>query len=152
MSPKILKYLKPKKDTELDFGKHIFPKIITQETLLGYHTPEYIKDIGTPERLKQVNKDYLSGKIKRFNSENKRKAIFLDRDGVINYDPNDLSKIDDFKLLPNVTKAIKLINSSDYLAIVVTNQPVIAKGLISFEGLNQIHKKMETLLGQEGVR
>jgi len=152
MSPKIFKYIKSKKGTELDFGKHIFPKIFNQEDFFGYQTPEYIKDMGTPERLRQVSQDYLNGKIQKFNLANKRKAIFLDRDGVINYDPDNLSKIDDFKLLPKVTKAIQLINSSDYLAIVITNQPMIAKGLLSFDDLDQIHKKMETLLGQAGAK
>lgn len=152
MSPGIFKYIKSKKGVELDFGKHIFPKIFNQEKLFGYNTPEYIKDMGTPERLKKVRKDYQSGKIKRLNIENKRKAIFLDRDGVINYDPGDLSNINNFKLLPNVIKAIKLINWSEYLAIVITNQPMIAKGLISFKGVNEIHKKMETLLGLKGVK
>ena len=59
--------------------------------------------------------------------------------------------IDDFELLPGVAEAIRRINSSGYLAIVVTNQPVIARGEVSFEELDQIHNKMETLLGAEGA-
>ncbi|MBU1289749.1 D-glycero-beta-D-manno-heptose 1,7-bisphosphate 7-phosphatase [Patescibacteria group bacterium] len=151
-SKKIFKYLKPQKNTILDFGKHIFPKIYKKEKLFGYNTPEYIKDMGTPERLKQVTKDYLSGKIKRLNIKNKRRAIFLDRDGVINYDPDNLSDINDFKLLSGAAKATKLINSSEYLSILVTNQPMVAKGFITFKDLEQIHKKMETLLGEKGAK
>lgn len=150
MSPQILKYIK--KGTKTDFDKDILPKIVNKKTIFGYNTPEYIKDMGTPERLKEVTKDYLKGKIERFNIKNKRKAIFLDRDGAINYDPGDLSDIDDFKLLPNVAEAIKLINSSEYLTIVATNQPMIAKGFMDFKDLNQIHKKMETLLGKKGAK
>ncbi|MCG2809636.1 MAG: D,D-heptose 1,7-bisphosphate phosphatase, partial [Candidatus Portnoybacteria bacterium] len=63
MSPKIFKHLKPQKNTGLDFGKHIFPKIYKKEKLFGYNTPEYIKDMGTPERLRQIKKDYLEDKI-----------------------------------------------------------------------------------------
>lgn len=44
-----------------------------------------------------------------------------------------------------------MINTSGYLAIVVTNQPVIARGEVTFEELDNIHCKMETLLGKEGA-
>ncbi len=49
------------------------------------------------------------------------------------------------------SKAIKKINSSEYLAIVVTNQPVIARGEVTYDELQEIHNKMETLLGAEGA-
>ena len=55
----------------------------------------------------------------------------------------------DFELLPRVSEAIKLINKSDYLAVVATNQPMIAKGFVSVEEVEMTHKKMETLLGNE---
>ncbi|MCK4539869.1 HAD-IIIA family hydrolase [Candidatus Parcubacteria bacterium] len=152
LSPKILKQIKSQENIELDFGKNIFPKIFKKEKIYGYNTPEYIKDMGTLERLKKVNKDYKSGKINRFNLKNKRKAIFLDRDGVINYDSDNLSNIDDFKILPRTIEAIKKINNSEYLAILVTNQPMLAKGFITFAQLDEIHKKMETLLGNEGAK
>jgi len=150
MSPSILKYIK--KNQETDFAQDVFPKLLGQKIMTGYNTPEYIKDMGTLDRLKQVSQDYFRGKIKKLNLKNKRRAIFLDRDGVINYDPDNLSKIKNFKLLPKTTKAVKLLNSSDYLTIVVTNQPMIAKGFMSFETLAQIHKKMETLLGRKGAK
>jgi len=62
-----------------------------------------------------------------------------------------LRNIDDFELLPDVGKAIKRINDLGYLAIVVTNQPVIARGEVTVEQLQEIHFKMETLLGLEGA-
>ena len=77
--------------------------------------------------------------------------IFLDRDGTINKYVGFLRNIDDFELLPTVAEAIKQINRSGYLAIVVTNQPVIARGEVTFAELNEIHNKMETLLGAEGA-
>jgi D-glycero-D-manno-heptose 1,7-bisphosphate phosphatase len=93
----------------------------------------------------------LSGKVKARNLSNKQKAIFLDRDGTINKYVGFLRNIDDFELIDGVAEAIKHINQSSYLAIVVTNQPVIARGEVSWEELNEIHKKMETLLGKEGA-
>lgn len=152
MTPGIFKYIETKPGVELDFGKHIFPKVIKRENVFGYITPEYLKDMGTPERLKQVKVDYLSGKIARSNLKNERKAVFLDRDGTINYKAGDLFDINQFRLLPGAAKAVKMINSSEYLTILTTNQPVVAKGFLTIDGLNQIHKKMETLLGQEGAK
>ena len=55
------------------------------------------------------------------------------------------------ELIDGVAEAIRKINALGYLAIVVTNQPVIARGEVSFEELDEIHNKMETLLGKEGA-
>ncbi|MDD5015270.1 MAG: sugar phosphate nucleotidyltransferase, partial [Atribacterota bacterium] len=111
ISPKIFKCVKIKRNKEVDFCRDIFPKIIKREKLFGYFTPEYMQDAGTPARLRAVIKNHLSGKIKRLNLENKRSAIFIDRDGTINYDVHHLSDIRRFKIFPSTIKAIKLINS-----------------------------------------
>ena len=119
------------------------------KALYGYVTAEYIKDMGTPERYYSVSEDVEKGKVARLNACHKRPAIFLDRDGVINKEVNLLNKEEQMELIPGAAEAIRLINKSDYLAIVVTNQPVIARNLCTFEELDRIHMKMETLLGQE---
>ena len=75
----------------------------------------------------------------------------MDRDGTINKYVGFLRNINEFELIPGVTDAIKKINRSGYLAIVVTNQPVIARGEVTIEDLQEIHNKMETLLGMEGA-
>ncbi len=148
LSPKILKFLP--KGTFSDFGKDIFPKLVKDgEEVYAYNTPEYIKDIGTLERLKEVEGDILSGKTSRLNKKNKRKAIFLDRDGVLNYEVDLLKTPDEFRLLPGVSESIRKINKSEYLSVVVTNQPVIAKGFASEGDLKQIHSKLETILGRD---
>jgi len=150
ITPKVLRYIE--KGVSADFGKDIFPKIYKKIAMYGYNTAEYLKDVGTPIRLKEVKKDFRDGKINKFNKKNKRKAIFLDRDGTINDATEDVKKIEDFKLYSFSAEAIKKINNSDYLAIVITNQPVIAKGMCSIEELDMIHKKMETLLGRHGAK
>ena len=81
----------------------------------------------------------------------KQKAVFLDRDGTINKYVGFLTKPEDFELVPGVAEAIRMINNSGFLTIVVSNQPVIARGDCSFEELQIIHNKMETLLGNEGA-
>lgn len=136
----------------LDFGKHIFPALIEQGVVLrGYNSPEYIKDCGTPVRLDKVCAQYESGFITSANLRFKQKLVFLDRDGTMNHLVNHLSKLEDFELLPGVAKAISALNKSGYRAVLVTNQPVIARGDCTPEGLEQVHRKMQTLLGQEGA-
>ena len=150
-SPKIFQYIPKKKKSDIE--KDILPLVLrTKEKVYAYSTPEYFKDIGTPKRLREVNRDYASGRIKKFNLKNKRKAVFLDRDGVINKEINQLSKIKDFKIYGSAAKAIKKINESDYLTIIVTNQPMIAKGFMTEADLDEIHKKLETELGLKGAK
>ena len=119
--------------------------------MLCYNSPEYAKDMGTPERYYAACADYKSGKIQGKNLRNKQKAIFLDRDGTINKYVGYLRTPEQFELLDGVGEAIRKINLSGYLAIVVTNQPVIARGDVTVDGLQQIHNKMETMLGKEGA-
>lgn len=147
-SPKIFEYIED--GVSQDFGKHILSKVVEAgETLIGYKTPEYIKDMGTADRFEAVKNDFLTGKVARLNKQNKRPCIFLDRDGVINRDMDSKPLCKDFELLEGVADAIKSINKSDYLSVVVTNQPMIAKGFVTFEEVENTHKKMETLLGEQ---
>jgi D-glycero-D-manno-heptose 1,7-bisphosphate phosphatase len=87
----------------------------------------------------------------RFDSKYKRRAIFLDRDGVINKQMDSLHKVEDFKLLSGVVDAVKKINKSKYLVIIITNQPDIAKGFCTFEDMDKIHEKMKGLLYEKGA-
>lgn len=136
---------------KVDLDRQILKPLAGSGHMFCYDSPEYLKDMGTPERYRSVCEDFVTGRIKAKNLKNKQKAIFLDRDGTINKYVGFLRKIDDFELLPNVGKAIRKINSLGYLAIVVTNQPVIARGEVTIEELQRIHYKMETLLGKEGA-
>lgn len=149
LSADILKLLPDKELIDLD--RDILKPMVNEGKLFAYKSPEYVKDMGTPERLKQVIDDYESGIIDSKNLLEKQKAIFLDRDGTINKYVGFLTHIEDFELLPGVSDAIKLFHEMGYLVIVVTNQPVIARGEISLEELDEIHKKLETLLGREGA-
>ena len=136
---------------KVDLDRQILKPLCGSNLMFCYDSPEYVKDMGTPERFHQVEADYRNGVVQAKNLTNKQKAIFLDRDGTINKYVGFLRNIDDFELIKGVAEAIKLINQSGYLAIVVTNQPVIARGEVTWEELNEIHKKMATLLGKEGA-
>ena len=136
---------------KVDLDRQILKPLCGTGTMFCYDSPEYVKDMGTPERFRQVEEDFKKGVVQAKNLANKQKAIFLDRDGTINKYVGFLRKEEEFELLSGVAEAVKKINKSGYLAVVVTNQPVIARGEVTFEGLETIHNKMETLLGKEGA-
>lgn len=139
------------KDHKVDLDRNILKPLCSSGELFCYDSPEYVKDMGTPDRLKAVINDINEGKVSARNLKNKQKAVFLDRDGTINKLVGFLTDINDFEIIPGVAEAIKKINDSGYLAIVVTNQPVIARGEVTVQQLDEIHCKMETLLGKEGA-
>jgi D,D-heptose 1,7-bisphosphate phosphatase len=147
-SPKILEKIEVGVKSHIE--KHVLPRCLEAGmNLYGYVSPEYIKDMGTPDRYEAVCQDFESGKVARLNKKNPRPAIFLDRDGTINEEVNLLNKPEQLKLIEGAAEAIRLINKSDYLAIIVTNQPVIARNLCSIEELEYIHASLETMLGKE---
>lgn len=149
LSAKVLDRFVEAKKTDLD--REVLKPMINEKQLFAYSSPEYIKDMGTPKRYDEVIEDIKNGKVESKCLVNKQKAIFLDRDGTINKYVGFLRNLDDFNLIDGVSEAIKKINESGYLAIVVTNQPVIARGEVTVDELDVIHKKMETLLGQDGA-
>lgn len=136
---------------KVDLDRKILKPLSGTGRMYIYDSPEYVKDMGTPERYYSVCKDYEAGIVQKKNLSNRQRAIFLDRDGTINKYVGFLTDINDFELLPNVVEAIKKINTSGYLAVVVTNQPVVARGEVTYDELQEIHNKMETLLGAEGA-
>lgn len=138
------------KTIKVDLDRQILKPLCGTGKMFCYDSPEYVKDMGTPERYDGVCNEYKNGVVNAKNLANKQKAIFLDRDGTINKYVGFLRSVDEFELLPDVSEAIKLINSSGYLTVVVTNQPVIARGEVTISELKEIHNKMETLLGKEG--
>ena len=141
----------PETPDKIDLDRDVLKPNIPTGKIYAYDTPEYIKDMGTPDRYYEVEKDIQTGKVKARNLSRKQKAVFLDRDGTLNKYVGFLRSADEFELLPGAAEAVKMINKSGYLAIVVTNQPVIARGECSWEELQKIHDKMETELGKEGA-
>lgn len=139
------------KTVKIDLDRQVLKPLCGSGKMFAYDSPEYVKDMGTPERYEQVSRDFQSGIVSAKKLSNQQKAIFLDRDGTINKYVGFLKDINDYELLPGAAEAISLINSSGYLAIVATNQPVVARGEVTVNQLNIIHNKMETLLGKQGA-
>ena len=81
------------------------------------------------------------------------KAVFIDRDGVINSDEGHyyIYRVEDFKLNPELPKALKLLADNGFLLIVVTNQGGVAKGEYTLEDVEKVHSYLRSLLANEDV-
>lgn len=130
---KIFKFIVKKKRSLED---DILKKLIIRKKIHGVVFKEKFIDIGSHKTIEflKKNKGFL-----------KQKAIFLDRDGVINKLKKDdyIKSYSEFEFLPGVMDGIKYININDYLVIIITNQSCIGKGIITEKTLNTIHNKMK---------
>lgn len=149
INPKLLSSITSVRNMDLE--KQIITEQIRCGTVFAYRSTEYVKDMGTPERLQAVTADVANGIVASRSLKNTQKAVFLDRDGTINVFKGFLNNTLDFELLPGTAEALRMLNASRYLTIVATNQPVVARGECTFDELEQIHMKMETELGKLGA-
>ncbi|MBR3674921.1 MAG: HAD-IIIA family hydrolase, partial [Bacilli bacterium] len=136
---------------KIDFEKELLAPTIASGLAYCYRSSEYVKDCGTPDRYISVGKDVETGVVASRNLSHSQKAIFLDRDGVLNVFGDFVRKPEMLKLKDDAPGALKRINESKYLAICITNQPVVARGETTFAELFEIHNKLETLLGEKGA-
>ena len=139
------------KTVKADLDRQILKPLCGTGKMFCYDSPEYVKDMGTPDRYAAVCADFANGVVQAKNLRSKQRAIFLDRDGTLNKYVGFLRNIDEFELVSGAAEAVRLINASGCLAIAATNQPVIARGEVTFDEIAMIHNKMETLLGHEGA-
>jgi histidinol-phosphate phosphatase family protein len=134
----------------LDFAKDLFPMMLNEGFYLqGYNSIEYIKDVGTPNRLDKVTNDFLSGKIDKFDSNQKHKVVFVDRDGTVNSLPQIRSS--EVYLIDGVSEAIYNLNKSDYLTCLMSDESIVESDESSIPALQVIHNKIESLLGKNGA-
>jgi len=143
----------PRALEKIDLDRDMLKPSISSGKIFAYSTPEYIKDMGTPERYAQVTSDIEKGIVHGKNLHEKQKCVFLDRDGTINVliENDFVTKPEQLELIDGAADAVKKINGMGYLAVVITNQPVIARGEVDFQTLDLIHMKMETELGKQGA-
>lgn len=150
LSKELLDQVQPRTE-KVDLDRDILKPLIDSKRIFAYTTPEYIKDMGTVERYTQVSTDIKTGMVSRRNLSHPQRAVFIDRDGTINQLQGFITRPEDFELLAGAAEAVRTINKAGYLAIVITNQPVIARGEATIEELELIHRKMETELGKSGA-
>lgn len=83
------------------------------------------------------------------------KAVFLDRDGLINQQAPEhdyIKRWEDFRFLPGVLEAVRNLNAAGYLALVVTNQRGVARGIMTMESLHDIHRHMCAAFAEHGAK
>jgi D,D-heptose 1,7-bisphosphate phosphatase len=133
----------------MDCAKDLFPQMLARGRVLrSYRSREYIRDAGTPARLDRVRSDYAAGRPQSRAWRNPVPAVFLDRDGTLNVDRHWINSPEQLQLVPGAADAVRAINEAGYLAVVITNQPVIARGECTEAQLIQIHNRLEWLLGE----
>ena len=135
-----------------DFAKDLFPAMLAQGARLRGHVSfEYIKDIGTPARLDKAERQLASGLVARARRRTPQRAVFLDRDGTLNELRGHIARADDLVLLPGAGAAVKQLNDAEYRVVLVTNQPVLARGEATQSDLARIHARLESELGAAGA-
>lgn len=149
VSPKLLELCRT--EGKANFDKDIIKPSIATRRIYSYKSTEYVHDMGTPSRLLQVEKDISLGIVRSRHRRHIQKAVFLDRDGTINVHKGFIADPNEIELIPNAAKAISAFNQLGYLVIIVTNQPVIARGECTVQRLREIHNRLEMLLGKESA-
>jgi histidinol-phosphate phosphatase family protein len=150
--PVVLDYLPERAEGVIDWGADVLPGIAArgEHALYAYRGSEYLKDIGTPKRIERGRNDFAAGTVAARSYRKPQRAIFLDRDGVLNREIDGVFRPEMLELIPGTGAALARVNKSGLLAIGVTNQPAIAKGFMSFEDLRAVHNRLDWALAEDG--
>jgi len=132
------KILKKKLENKSSLETEIIPDLIKNKSAFGIIENKKLIDIGTNKNLL-----YAKNNISR---EINKPAVFLDRDGVINYDYGYVHKYNDFKFKKHVISALKFLSTKDIYIFIVTNQSGIAKGLFKKKDFYKLHIKVKDFL------
>lgn len=127
-----------------NFEKIVYPKLVEDKKMYATVTDHRYYSVGSWERI-ELTKDFFSP----------RKFIFLDRDGTLNVRPPKacyIEKPEDFVWLDGAREAVKELNDNEYRVILVSNQPGLARGNLTEEGLRAIHDKMNKDLEEIGAK
>jgi histidinol-phosphate phosphatase family protein len=140
-----------------DFGADLFPAALAAGNNLRVHHLEpqaFIKDMGTPERLLEVE-SYIAERAlaeKARAKPGKLNTVFLDRDGVLNKDIGPISHPDQLHLLAGASEAVNLLAQAGLRCVILTNQSVVARGLCTPVELELIHSRLRELLTSKSRR
>ena len=137
---KLFKYI-TKKTSSLE--NEILPKIIKKRLINGKIYKNFFIDIGTPKNLEKTEK--------KLKEKFTKPAVFLDRDGVINYDYGYVNKIKDFRFKKGVISGLKYIIKKKYFLFIVTNQAGIAKGKFKEEKFIKLQLYLKSELSKKKI-
>ncbi len=135
---------------QLDFARDVLAGLVARgPKVLAYRSTDYVKDMGDPARLHRVEADWRAGRIRP--GGERRAAVFLDRDGTLNEERGFLARAADLELIAGAATALRRLREAGFLLVVVTNQPVIARGEATEADVAEIHRKLEWELGKAGA-
>lgn len=150
ISPKLLELRRNKlQGKKCDIDKDILQKSVDTNRIFSYKSTEYVCDIGTPERRRKAEKHLSIFGLMPKHVQSGNKAIFLDRDGTLNIYKGYITDKKQIELTDKAAQAINIFHSLGYLVILVTNQPVVARGECSIDDLKEINGRVEYLLGKD---
>ena len=134
----------------LDFAKDFFPRMVADGRFLaGYVSSEYIKDLGTPSRLDKAEVALKRGSVERASYRHRQRAVFIDRDGTMNEERGFIRRAEDLVVFPGVGAALKRLNDAEYRTVLVTNQPVLARGEATEADLRRIHGRLDAEVARD---
>ena len=131
-------------DGNPNFERTVYPILVKRHQLAAYKTDHRYYSVSSHERL-DLTKDFLEP----------RRAVLLDRDGVINVRPPRAHYVrswEEFEWLPQSIDAIKLLNDHGYIVALISNQSGIGQGLMTEEDLHEIHNLMQADLNKVGAK
>jgi D,D-heptose 1,7-bisphosphate phosphatase len=123
--------------------QQIFPKLAAEGRLQGEAFSGYFLDIGLPDTYETARREIVP--------RLQRPAVFFDRDGVLNHDEGYTHRVEDLRWMEGAREAVRAVNDAGWLAIVVTNQAGIARGLYQEADLATFHEAMQSDLAQLGA-
>ena len=133
---------------KMDLDRELLPKLLELNvTGYGVRNIGFVRDVGTPERLLQTELDLANP----FRTADKRPTILIDRDGTLNVEKGYINNQSQIELFPDALNLIKFCNSHGIRVLVVTNQPVIARGEATLDDVNQIHAKIDHILSNQNL-
>jgi len=137
------KILKKEFKSKSSLETEIIPDLIKSRSAFGIIENKKLIDIGTNNNLIYAKKN--------ISKEIKKPAIFLDRDGVINYDYGYVHKYNNFKFKKHVIRALKFLSTQNIYIFIVTNQSGIAKGLFKKKDFYKLHMKIKDFLLEKKI-
>ncbi len=149
LSPELLR--RCPRSGRADLDRDLLAPAALPGDVYAYRCTEYVRDAGTPARHAAAERDLAAGRVEARRLTVPQRAVFLDRDGTLNVKNGFITSPEQLTLLPGAAAAVRAINQKGWLAVLATNQPVIARGECTEETLRSIHNRLETLLGAEGA-